>query len=308
MLNDRKILVTGPAGQIAFPVVRALAATNEVWGIARFGDPATRERVDALGVKTVPVDLADPDFSTLPDTFDHVLHFAIFQTQSLDYDYAIKVNAEGTGLLMDRFRRARSCLVVSSTVVYDIDVDPTHELAEGDPLGDSRQPYSRPYPITKIAQEGVARTMARTLGLPTTIARMNVSYGPNGGLPAYQLDMLLAGQPIPLLAGGPTLYNPIEQTDINAQVPKLLEAASVPATVVNWAGDEVVQSEDYVRFLGQLVGVEPTFEYQPAGVCSRPCDNRLRRRLIGDCSVSWRDGMRMMVEARHPGRLVGEVG
>ena len=222
MLRDRKILVTGPAGQIAFPMVAELARDNEVWGIARFADPASRERVDALGVTTASVDLAEPDFSKLPERFDHVLHFAIFQTESLDYDHALRVNAEGTGLLMQRFRDAESCLVVSSTVVYDIHPDPTHELAEDDPLGDSRQPYSLPYSITKIAQEGVARTMARVLELPTTIARMNVSYSPNGGLPAYQLDMLLAGQPIPLLAGGPTLYNPIEQADINAQVPKLL--------------------------------------------------------------------------------------
>jgi nucleoside-diphosphate-sugar epimerase len=305
VLRDRKILVTGPAGQIAFPMVAELARDNEVWGIARFGDPATRAKVDALGVTTVPVDLAAPDFAALPATFDHVLHFAIYQTAGADYDEALRVNAEGTGLLMQRFRDARSCLVVSSTVVYDIQPDPTHPLAEDDPLGDSRQPYSQVYSVTKIAQEGVARTMARILDLPTTIARMNVSYGPNGGLPAYQLDALVGGQPVPLLADGPTLYNPIEQADINAQVPKLLDVASVPATVLNWAGDDVVQSEDYVRYLGELVGVEPTFAYLDVGICSRPCDNTRRRSLIGDCAVPWREGMRRMAEARHPDRVVG---
>jgi nucleoside-diphosphate-sugar epimerase len=304
MLSDRKILVTGPAGQIAFPLVEELARDNEVWGIARFGDPGTRERVEKVGVTTAVVDLADPDFSPLPSRFDHVLHFAIFQTSSLDYDHAMRVNAEGTGLLMDRFHEARSCLVVSSTVVYDINEDPTHELAEGDPLGDSRQPYSRPYPMTKIAQEGVARTMARLRRLPTTIARMNVSYGPNGGMPAYQLDQLVAGQPVSLLSGGPTLYNPIEQADINAQVPKLLEVASVPATIVNWAGDDVVQSEDWLRYLGELIGVEPEFVYDRVGICSRPCDNSRRRALIGDCSVGWREGMRRMAETRHPDRVL----
>jgi len=250
------------------------------------------------------VALSLKELSALPATFDHVLHFAIFQTQSLDYDQAMRVNAEGTGLLMARFHDARSCLVVSSTVVYDIQEDPTHELAEDDRLGDSRQPYSWPYPVTKIAQEGVARTMARLRELPTTIARMNVSYGPNGGMPAYQIDQLVAGQPVPLLAGGPTFYNPIEQADINAQVPKLLEVASVPATIVNWAGDDVVQSEDWIGFLGELVGVEPEIVYQPTGVCSRPCDNTRRKALIGECSVGWREGMRRMAEARHPDRVV----
>jgi len=304
VLRDRRILVTGPAGQIAFPLVEELARDNEVWGIARFGDPATRAKVEAVGVKTASVDLAEPDWSALPATFDHVLHFAIFQTPSLDYDHALEVNAVGTGLLMDRFRDARSVLVVSSTVVYDIDDDPSHLLAEDDPLGDSRQPYSWPYPVSKIAQEGVARTMARLHGIPTTIARMNVSYSANGGMPAYQLDQIVAGQPVPLLAGGPTFYNPIEQTDINAQVPKLLDVASVPATIVNWAGDDVVRSEDMVGYLGELVGIEPELAYLPEGVCSRPCDNTRRRALIGDCTIGWRVGLRRMAERRHPGRVV----
>ncbi len=44
LLEAQKILITGPAGQIAFPLARRLAAANEVWGIARFSDPASRER------------------------------------------------------------------------------------------------------------------------------------------------------------------------------------------------------------------------------------------------------------------------
>jgi UDP-glucuronate 4-epimerase len=80
--------------------------------------------------------------------------------------------------------------------------------------------------------------------------------------------------------------------------------ASVPATIVNWAGDDVVQSEDFVRYLGELVGVEPEFAYQPVGICSRPCDNTRRRALIGDCSVGWREGMRRMAEGRHPDRVL----
>ena len=52
MLSDEKILVTGPAGQIAFPLAESLARDNEVWGIARFGNPATRDEVEAAGVTT----------------------------------------------------------------------------------------------------------------------------------------------------------------------------------------------------------------------------------------------------------------
>ena len=47
-----EILVTGPAGQIAFPLAARLARDNEVWGIARFSDPKTRERCEKAGIHT----------------------------------------------------------------------------------------------------------------------------------------------------------------------------------------------------------------------------------------------------------------
>ena len=49
MLQDKKILITGPAGQIAFPLAAYLAKDNDVWGIARFSEDGSRDRVDASG-------------------------------------------------------------------------------------------------------------------------------------------------------------------------------------------------------------------------------------------------------------------
>ena len=41
MLEGEKILITGATGKIAFPIARALAGNNEVWGVARLHDVAT---------------------------------------------------------------------------------------------------------------------------------------------------------------------------------------------------------------------------------------------------------------------------
>ena len=50
MLKDKRILLTGPAGNIGFPLARNLARDNEVWGVSRFGDPAElRQSGVALG-------------------------------------------------------------------------------------------------------------------------------------------------------------------------------------------------------------------------------------------------------------------
>ena len=53
MITGEKILVTGVHGAVAFPLARALAADNEVWGAARFTDPATRAKVDGAGITAV---------------------------------------------------------------------------------------------------------------------------------------------------------------------------------------------------------------------------------------------------------------
>jgi hypothetical protein len=101
---------------------------------------------------------------------------------------------------------------------------------------------------------------------------MNVSYSPGGGLPAYQLDMIVNGLEVPVMTGG-AWFNPIDQADINAQVPKLLSVASVPATICNWGGDDAVSTEEYVTFLASL---------------------------IGNCDVHWHDGFRKLAAQRYP--------
>jgi len=300
-LRGRRILVTGPAGQIAFPLARELARHNEVWGIARFSQPGSRERVENAGAAAAEVDLAAPDWRRLPEHFDYVLHLAVFQQEGLDYDRALAVNAEGTGLLMSRFRTASAFLVVSTCGVYASPGDPWHPIRESDPLGVTIQPYSPTYAVSKIAEEGVARFACREWELPTTIARMNVSYGPNGGLPAYQFDAILAGQSVPVQDGRASVCNPIDERDIEATAPGLLDAASVPARILNWSGDDAVEVEEYCRYMAELAGLEVRFERsREKAIHHFRLDNSERQRLVGPCKVPWRRGLREMIAARHP--------
>ena len=48
--TDEKVLITGATGKIAFPIARALAERNEVWGAARLRNPADRDRLSAAGI------------------------------------------------------------------------------------------------------------------------------------------------------------------------------------------------------------------------------------------------------------------
>lgn len=300
MLSGEKILITGPAGQIAFPLARHLAADNEVWGIARFADEAARARVDALGVTTRVCDIAAGDFTDVPDDFSYVVHLAAYQGAGLDYDEAIRVNAEGTGLLLGHCRKAKAALVMSTQSVYRPHDDPLHMFVETDPLGDVNSALSPPYSISKIAQEAVARTCARQLDLPVVIARMNASYGDNGGLPVYHLDAVVAGEAV-TTRWDPCPYSPIHEDDINAQTAALLDAATVPARIVNWGGDEAVSVQEWCAYMGELTGTTARVNVVPTPGTSRGsiASAEARAAITGPCRVAWRAGLNAAYEARH---------
>ena len=295
-MHGAKILITGPTGQVASPIAQALAADNEVWGIARFTNAAAREVLEKSGVRCETVNLAAGDFASLPSDFDYVLNLAVAKSGNWEKDLA--ANAESVGLLMAHCRNAKAFLHCSSGAVYDPPGDePRTERAA---LGDNHKPLFPTYSISKIAGEVVARTMARALNVPTTIARLNVPYGDNGGWPFYHMEMMLGGIPIPVPAGGPARYNPIHEDDIIATIPKLFAVASVPATTLNWCGEQDVSLQDWCGYLGSLVGKEPVFQESDQALRGNPTDPSRMRELVGGTTVDWRDGMRRMAAKFHP--------
>ena len=299
-MRGSKILITGPTGQVGLPVATALAADNEVWGIARFVDAAARERLEKAGVRCETINMAAGDFTGLPSDFDYVLNLAVAKSGRWDKDLA--ANAESPGLLMAHCRGAKAFLHCSSGAVYD---PPGGEpRTERTVIGDNHKSLLPTYSITKIAGEVVVATMARALGVPATIARLNVPYGDNGGWPLFQLDMMLGGMPIPVPPGGPAVYNPIHEDDIIAMIPKLLEVASVPVTTVNWGGDQFVSVQEWCTYLGALVGKAPIFAESDQALRGNPLDVTKMHELIGTTNVDWRDGMRRMATTFHP-ELVG---
>ncbi len=298
-LRGRKVLVTGASGQIAGALCKRLAADNEVWGIARFGDAARRRELEEAGVRTRAVDLLSPDYSALPGDFDHVLHLAAYLGQNTTSDHSIEVNAVATGRLISHFRGVDSVLVMSTGAVYRAHPDPWHRYVETDPLGDPASTVSPAYGISKVAQEAVAKFCAQEFGTRVVIARMNASYGPGGGMSARHLDRIVAGEPIPA-RGDPWPYSPIYEDDIADHAGALLAAATSPALVVNFGGDEVVTVQDWCAWLGELAGKEPKLVVTPlpGGQLGVAVDVTRRQSITGHDRTHWREGMRRMVEAR----------
>ncbi len=295
-LSGKKVVVLGATGMVATPVVHSLAADNEVWGVARFHNKSAKAAIEAAGVKTVTLDLADPDVSQLPKDVDYVVNLAV--THSNDFATALAANAESLGLVMRHFQSAQAFLHCSSTGVYA--PNGSHRMRETDPLGDNHRVMLPTYSISKIAAESVARLSARLYDLPTVIARLNVPYGDAVAWPSIHLECILSGQPIGVLPGEPSYYSPIHSDDIIRQIPKLLDAASVPAVTVNWAGPDVVSVQEWCAYLGSLVGKPPVIEETEQALPSVAIDTTYMDELIGPARVRWQDGMARMVATSHP--------
>jgi nucleoside-diphosphate-sugar epimerase len=297
-LRGAKVVVTGVTGQVGEPVATALAKENDVYGAARFRDDAARERLEGAGIHCVAIDLAAGDVAGLPADADYVLNFAVAKTN--DWDTDLEANSGGLAWLMEHHQKAKAFLHCSTTGIYK----PMghHVFTETDPLGDNHGvwPFLRTYSICKIAAEATARWSARRFSLPTTIARLSVPYGDRGGWPAIHLEMMINGSAVPVHVDAPSIYHPLHEDDIIAMVPGLLAAASVPATIVNWGGDEAASIEEWCGHLSSLTGVAVTFAPTTDTIDSVDIDLTRMHDLVGRTTVPWKQGMHRMVRARHP--------
>jgi UDP-glucuronate 4-epimerase len=292
-----KVLITGPSGQVAEPVVEALAKVADVYGLARFSKPEDRARIEGLGATCLAVDLADPKgLEAVPRDFDYVLNFAVVKTNDFDYDLA--ANGEGVGRLMLHCREVKAFLHFSSTAVYEY---AGHEArSENSPLGDNHRVMFPTYSISKIAAETVCRFVAREFGIPTTIARLSVPYGDNGGWPWYHLLMMQQGIPIELHPQGPNYYNLLHVEDYLEKIPRLLAAASTDVTTVNFGGSDRTSIEEWCAYLQELTGFEPVFKDNPRAFGSLCIDTQRMHELVGETRVEWRTGIRRLVENLAP--------
>ncbi len=296
--GPQTLIVTGVTGQVAESVATSLAgAGRHVIGVARFSDTPARERLEAAGVECVTADLVAADFADVPTGVDALLNFAVVKTQRWDLD--LRANAEGIGLLIGHVRPGR-VLHCSSTGVYD--PAGSTVLDESAALGDNHRPIMPTYSIAKIAAEEVVRTMCRLLDVPTTIARLNVPYGvgPDGsprGWPAFHLAMMQAGMAVPVHPDRPNLFNPIDLADIAGTVPSLLDAATVPATIVNWGGAEQVSLEEWCDYLADRCGYTATFEETESTIGGVTVDLTRMASITGPTTVAWKDGFDALADA-----------
>ena len=301
VLSGERILVTGAAGRVGFPIARELAAQgNTVYGLARYRDPAHREKVLAVGIEPVATDIHGATYDDLPDGITYVFHAgAALGPETADWLFALEVNALSTGRLLRAVApTCRGFVYCSTGSVYKY--QGRRPLREDDPPGIHT---TGNYSFSKIAGEAIVAHVAVEHGVPATIIRICSTYGPEGGAPWDRIARMLAGEEIRLHPDAPNNYNPIYEDDQVRLGIRALEVASVPALTVNWGGSETVSAEDYLAYAGSLLGVEPKITYGDGAYHPLWPDVTKMHEVLGRCEVPWQDGFRRMLEARVPDRL-----
>ena len=283
-LAGEKILITGVTGAIALPVARALAKQNEVWGAARFTNPTLRQEVEDAGVRIAQVDFETNDYAAIPDDVSLILHYAYTRRPSGQFHEAIQVNALAAGHVMHRCRNAKAALIVSAATLYSAQQDPFYRYHESDDIGFVRAPWGPSSPVSKVTLESTARFCADAFQLPTTIVRPSGPYGTRSDLASAVVDAVFEERPV-FVVHDPQPYSVIHIDDMCDQIPALLAAASVPATIVNWASEEVVTTQEMAKQAAAHFGKPVTFQIMAAEGVARGAvvDTTRVREIVGPC-------------------------
>ena len=253
---------------------------------------------------TRTLDIADGRFGDLPTDFTYLLHIAADFSAGRLRPRA-RVNAEGTGFVLEHCRTAKAALVMSTVTTYKPHPDPWHAFREDDPLGDAMAPPSAPYSVSKIARGGgraLLRPIVRPAGHDRPHGRRVQRPGRAAGL-APGRDRRRRARPDPVGSRCPTARS--TTTTSVAQLEPLLDAASVPATIVNWGGDEPVSVQEWSAYFGELLGVEAKVVVEEIPGASdrfgrRPHEAHRDHRPV---PVGWREGFRRVAEHFHPDRV-----
>ncbi len=294
-----KVLVTGGAGFIGSHVVDKLAAAGH--------EPRILDLVPspwhAEGeIDTALADLADRDaVRTAVEGCDAIVHLAamadVYQVVE-NPGRTDAVNVGGTFNLLEAAREAQVQRLVYASTIW------VYGNAPGPEPHDEDTPLVLPphlYTATKLAGEMYCRSYDVLYGLPTTILRFGIPYGPRARpaavVPAF-IAKAQAGTPLTIAGDGSATRQFVYVEDLAEGVVAAL-APEAAGRVYNLVGDELVSVREIADTVRELVADVPV-EHGP----DRPADlvfgrtdsARAASELGWRARTSFADGVRRYVD------------
>lgn len=287
--TGRSILITGATGMMGGALAGALAVHNTVYGVARFGDPAMRDRLEQAGVQCVRHDLHDDDLSALPSNVDTLMHFAV--DWGSDADKSFGLNGFLVGRLLEHLTKLDQFVIGSTVAVYVAGgkTDLT-ELSPTIPAG--------VYGSSKLVGDAIATHISRRRRLRGAILRYWFPYSDDltAASDYYQglLKRLERGDVFVLPADDGGCQQPLFIDDLVRITIDGMKRASTDPFVLNVAGHERLPPTQIVRTMADVFEVEPRIEYAPAEQCnvlSGSYDLAKLKQTSGLGRVTFRKGM-----------------
>ena len=270
-------------GLEAVRAVQQAGVKKRVIGVSRFSDAGGREKLEKLGIQTVPCDLLERDAVAKLPHVPNVVFMAgrkFGTSDSAGITWAM--NTVVPSNVAQHYAKSRIVAFSSGNVYGDVPV-----MSGGSSEEMAPNPFGE-YAQSVLGRERVFAFYAEKNKTPTALIRLNYAIDLRYGVLFEIGKQVFAGEPVDLSTGH---VNVIWQGDANTQALLALGHCGVPANILNCTGPEIVSVRYAASEFGRLL--EKKVEFRGTPKESTLLNNAAKaNRLFGYPRVS----LRQMIE------------